>query len=139
MPTKQRGLRGNTLSRYTSLELAVSTSPTVVSLAVGTMVVSWPFTLLGWLSFGLFGLLVAVGSSRTSTVGHSLVDWPRPETKSDVAVNGIAYNGVLVLGVTLAQVIWSVSNSILLAVITGTILPVWFLKHIYILAFLDET
>lgn len=117
----------------------MSTSPTLGSLGVGTVVFSWPSTLLGWFSCGLLGLLIAVGLSRTPTAGYSLVDWPQPETKGDVAVNGIAYNGVLVLGVALAQVLWSVSNSILLAMIMGAILPIWFLKHIDLLAFLDET
>lgn len=139
MSIARQGSQGHILNRYTSAELVIITSPCLISLAIGTVVFSWPPTILGWLSCGLFGLLIAIGSGRTSTIGFSLIEWPRPETKGDIAVNAIAYNGVLVLGTALGQVVWSISNSLLLAGGTGMILPLWFLKHIHLLVFLDET
>ncbi|MDT3436889.1 MULTISPECIES: hypothetical protein [Halobacteriales] len=73
-----------------------------------------------------------------SNINYGLVDWPRPATTVDVAVNGIAYNSVLVLGIGLAQVVWIASDNILLGVAIGAILPSWFLKHIHLLVFLGE-
>ena len=138
MPTTRRHPQNNTLNRYTSVELATISSPSLIFLTVGTVGFSWPSTVLWWLSCGLLGLLIAVGSDRTATIGYSLIDWPRPETKGDIAVSGIAYNSVLIIGTALAQVIWGVSNSLLLAASTGTFLPFWFLKHIHLLVFLGE-
>ncbi len=125
------------LSRSTSVELVAITSPSLVALATATVVFTWPPTVLGWLLCGLLGLLVAVTSGRTSAIEFSLIEWPRPETKGDIAVNAIAYNGVMIPGTALAQFVWEISNNPLLAAGVGAILPIWFLKHIQLLAFLD--
>lgn len=126
------------LERSTVTELATITSPTTVILVLGVVLFSFPLRLLGWLSCGLLGLLAAVASGRMSNINYGLVDWPRPATTVDVAVNGIAYNSVLVLGIGLAQVVWIASDNILLGVAIGAILPSWFLKHIHLLVFLGE-
>jgi hypothetical protein len=86
----------------------------------------------------LLGLLVAVASGRTSAIKLSLIKWPRPEARGDLAVNAIAYNGVLIIGTVLAQIVWTASNSLLLAAGVGAVLPIWFLKHIQFLVFLDD-
>ncbi|GAA0642640.1 hypothetical protein GCM10009019_00490 [Salarchaeum japonicum] len=52
-------------------------------------------------------------------------------------MNAIAYNGVLIIGTVLGQIVWTASNSLLLAAGVGAVLPVWFLKHIQFLVFLD--
>ena len=137
MPTTRSGSQNHVLSRFTSVELVVISSPSLVALTTATVVFTWPSTVLGWLFCGLLGLLVAVTSGRTSAIELSLIEWPRPETKGDVAVNAIAYNGVLIIGTVLGQIVWTVSNSFLLAAVVGAILPFWFLKHIRLLAFLD--
>ena len=126
------------LERSTVTELAVITSPITTILVLGVVFFSFPLILLGWLSCGLLGLLVIMASGRTSNISYSLVNWPRPETIGDVAINGTAYNSVLVLGISLAQVVWIASDKILLGVGIGAILPCWFLKHIHLLVFLGE-
>jgi hypothetical protein len=126
------------LEQNTVTELAVITSPTTTALILGVGLFSFPIALLGWLSCGLLGLLVAVTSGRTSNISYSLVDWPRPETTGNVAINGIAYNSVLILGIGLTQVVWIASDNVLLSVGIGAVLPSWFLKHIHLLVFLEE-
>jgi hypothetical protein len=86
---------------------------------------------------GSLGLLVAIASGRRQSSKFSLIEWPRPDQESDVIVNGIAYNSVLILGSVLGQIAWTVSNSFLLTAGIGAILPFWFLKHIRLLAFPD--
>jgi len=137
MTTAQQGFEKYILSRYTSVEISTLTSPCLFVLAAATVVYSWPPAVLGWFVFGLLGLLVAVASGRTSAVKLSLIKWPQPESKSDLAVNAIAYNGVLIIGTVLGQIVWTASNSLLLAAGVGAVLPVWFLKHIQFLVFLD--
>lgn len=126
------------LSRSTPVELVTITSPTLVSLATATVVLTWPPTVLGWILCGLLGLLVAITSGRTSAIEFALIEWPCPETKGDVVVYAIAYNGVLLIGTLLGQMVWTVSNSLSLTAGVGAILPVWFLKHIQLLVFLDR-
>ena len=138
MPFSQRIREGASLRRNTVVELAGTTSPLTICLAVVVVLFPAPVTLLGWFACGLLGLCTTVGLSRTSEVGFSLIEWPRAETNGDLAVNAIAYNGVLILGTILGQVVWSVSTGLLLAVGTSTILPFWFLKHIHLLVFLAE-
>ncbi|WP_227262398.1 hypothetical protein [Salarchaeum japonicum] len=137
MTTAQQGFEKYILSRYTSVEISTLTSPCLFVLAAATVVYSWPPAVLGWFVSGLLGLLVAVASGRTSAVKLSLIKWPQPESKSDLAVNAIAYNGVLIIGTVLGQIVWTASNSLLLAAGVGAVLPVWFLKHIQFLVFLD--
>ena len=137
MSTTRPASQKHVLSRSTSVELVIITSPSIVALATATVVFTWPPTVLGWLLCGLLGLLVAITSGRTSAIGFSLVEWPRPETKGDVAVNAIAYNSVVILGTVLGQVVWTVSKSLILAAWIGAILPLWFLKHIQLLVLLD--
>ncbi|MDT3437660.1 hypothetical protein [Haloarcula sp. 1CSR25-25] len=138
MATAQQGTEGNILTRYTAVEIGTSTSPYLVVLAIASVVYSWPLTVLGWCVSGLLGLLVAVASGRTSAIKLSLIKWPRPEARGDLAVNAIAYNGVLIIGTVLAQIVWTASNSLLLAAGVGAVLPIWFLKHIQFLVFLDD-
>jgi hypothetical protein len=138
MTTAQQGFEKYILSRYTSVELVAITSPCLIVLATATVVYNWPSTVLGGFVSGLLGLLVAVASGRTSAVEFSLIKWPRPESKGDLAVNAIAYNGVLIIGTVLGQIVWTASNSLLLAAGVGAVLPVWFLKHIQFLVFLDS-
>lgn len=138
MTAAQQGFEKYILSRYTSVELVAITSPCLIVLATATVVYNWPSTVLGGFVSGLLGLLVAVASGRTSAVKLSLIKWPQPESKSDLAVNAIAYNGVLIIGTVLGQIVWTASNSLLLAAGVGAVLPVWFLKHIQFLVFLDS-
>ena len=137
MATAQQGTEEHILTRYTSVEIGTITSPCLIVLAAATVVYSWPPAVLGWFVSGLLGLLVAIASGRTSAVKLSLIKWPRPESKGDLAVNAIAYNGVLIIGTVLGQIVWTASNSLPLAAVVGAVLPVWFLKHIQFLVFLD--
>ena len=138
MPFSQRIREEISLRRNTVVELAVTTSPLAICLAVVVVLFPASVRLLGWFACGLLGLYTTVGLSRTSAVGFSPLEWPRPETNGDLAVNAIAYNGVLILGTVLGQIVWSVSTGPLLAVGTSTILPFWFLKHIHLLMFLAD-
>ena len=137
MATAQQGTEGHILTRFTAAEIGTITSPCLIVLATTTVVYSWPPAVLGWFVSGLLGLLVAVASGRTSAIKPSLIKWPRPESRGDLAVNAIAYNGVLMIGTVLGQIMWTASNSLLLAAGIGAVLPVWFLKHIQFLVFLD--
>ena len=138
MSLSQRIREGAPLRRNTVVEIAGTTSPLAICLTVVVVLFPAPVRLLGWFTCGLLGLCTTVGLSRASAVGYSPLEWPRPETNGDLAVNAIAYNGVLILGTILGQVVWSVSTSLLLAGGTSTILPFWFLKHIHLLVFLAE-
>jgi len=138
MSTTRPASQKHVLSRSTPVELVAITSPSLVAIAIATAVFTWPPTILGWFICGSLGLLIAVTSGRTSAIKFSLIEWPRPETNGDVAVNAIAYNGVLIIGTALDQILWTASNSLLLTVGVGAILPLWFLKHIRLVAFLDE-
>jgi hypothetical protein len=137
MATAQGETEEHILTQYVSVEICAITSPCLIVLATATIVYSWPPAVLGWFVSGLLGLLVAVASGRKSAVKPSLIKWPRPESRGDLAVNAIAYNGVLIIGTVLGQIVWTVSNSLLLAAGVGAVLPVWFLKHIQFLVFLD--
>jgi hypothetical protein len=137
MATAQQETKEHILIRYASVEVGTLTSPCVIVLVTATVVYSWPPAVLGWFVSGLLGLIIAVASGRMSTVEFSLIEWPCPESRADVAVNGIAYNGVLIIGTVLGQTVWTASNSPLLAAGVGAVLPVWFLKHIQFLVFPD--
>jgi len=137
MATAQQGTEEHILTRYASVEIGTITSPCLIVLATATVVYNWPPAVLGWFVSGLLGLLIAVVSGRTSAIRPSLIKWPRAESRGDLAVNAIAYNGVLIIGTVLGQIVWTVSNSLLLAAGVGAVLPVWFLKHIQFLVFLD--
>ena len=130
-------VRRNMLKRYTPLEVTALASPSLVSLVYGVWIFSWPRTLLVWSVCGLVVLVLAVVSGRTSAIAYSLLEWPRPEIKSDVAASMVAYNGVLTLSIVLGQIAWNVSNNLLLATGIGALTPLWFLKHLRLLVFLD--
>lgn len=138
MSPTQHDIRGDVVGRYTVLEVTVLASPSLVSLVSGVWVFSWPRTLLVWFACGLGVLVLAVVSGRTSAIRYSLLEWPQSETKADIAASTIAYNGVLALGIVLGQIAWSVSNNRLLATSIGALLPLWFLKHLRLLVFLEE-
>lgn len=138
MSTASNGSRKSILNRHTSLELVTIASPCLIFLVAGTVVLSWPLAVLGWFSCGLLGLLIAVGSGRTSTIGLSLIDWPRPESNGDIVVSALAYNSVLFLGTVIAQVVWEISGNFVLTVGIGLFLPGWFLKHIHFLVFIAD-
>ncbi|MXR43074.1 hypothetical protein GRX01_17225 [Halobaculum sp. WSA2] len=138
MAAAQQDTKEHILTRYSAVEIGTITSPCLTILATATVVYGWPLTVLGWFVSGLFGLLVAVASDRTSVVEFSLIKWPQPESRGELAVNAIAYNGVLILGTVLGQIAWTVSTSLLLAAGVGAVLPVWFLKHIQFIVFLDD-
>ncbi|EMA27589.1 hypothetical protein [Haloarcula japonica] len=137
MATAQQGTEEHILTRYASVEIGTITSPCLIVLATATVVYNWPPAVLGWFVSGLLGLLIAVVSGRTSAIRPSLIKWLRAESRGDLAVNAIAYNGVLIIGTVLGQIVWTASNSLLLAAGVGAVLPVWFFKHIQFLVFLD--
>lgn len=128
----------NVLQRHTAVELVAISGPSLVGFTLGVLVLSWPSAVLGWALCGLLGLFIAVGSGRTSVVEYSLIEWPRSTTTQDIAVNAIAYNGVLVLGTLLVQFVFAASDSITIAAFAATVLPFWFLKHIRLFVYLDE-
>jgi hypothetical protein len=138
MATAQEETEEHILTRYVSVEICAITSPCLIVLATATVVYSWRPAVLGWFVSGLLGLLVAVASGRTSAIKPSLIKWPRPESRGDLAVNAIAYNGVLIISTVLGQIVWTAANSLLLAAVVGAVLPVWFLKHIQFLVFLNS-
>lgn len=137
MTTTQQETEEHIMTRSTFVEIGAITSPCVGVLATVTVVYGWPPTVLGWFVSGVFGLFIAVPLGRTPAGKLSLLSWPRPEARDDVAVNVIAYNGVLIIGTVLGQIVWAISNSLLLAAAVGAVLPVWFLKHIQFLVLLD--
>lgn len=114
------------------------TSPCLIGLVTVTVAYDWPPVVLGWFGLGVLGLVVAVASDRTATTEFSLITWPRAGSRDDLVVSAIAYNAVLIIGTVLGQVAWIASQSPPLAAGVGAILPVWFLKHIRFLVFLDD-
>lgn len=105
MASTQHDVRRDVLGRYTALEVAVLTSPSLISLMGGVWFFSWPRTLFVWFTCGLVVLVLAVISGRTPAIAYSLLEWPRSETKADIATSMIAYNGVLVLSIVLGQIV----------------------------------
>lgn len=120
-------------------EIVLLTAPigfgVVVAVSIGTI----PDITIRWLLSGWSGLAVAVWSGRESSLPTTLVEWPRPQTAVDILTATIAYHGVLGLGVLVSGIAWGITNSTLLAFVLAAVLPVWFLKHLYLLVFaLDD-
>lgn len=125
-------------SRHTVVEVLGTTVPVSVLFLVGTLTLASLWGTFGLFLWGSACLTVAVWTGRSVGVPIDLLEWPRPETGTDILVSVIAYDGVLLLGTFVAQLAWEASGSLAMALVVSGVLPVWFLKHVHFLAFLDE-
>jgi len=126
------------LSQSTVAEIVTTVLPCALILIGSTISFSLPLTMIGWFTCGVGGLVLTIGLSRANVLPSSILDWPQPQSGADIAVSAIAYNGVIVLGTVLAEFVWQVTSTILFAVPVGILLPLWFLKHIKFIAFIDS-
>jgi hypothetical protein len=108
----------------------------------GVLVVTWlleisPTRLLGWAFVGTAGLIAAIKNSRNDSRQFNVTIWPRKRTR--VAVSALAYNGVLIPSIAIAQVAWAVTGSFLFGVLLAFLAPIWFLKHIHFILTLSTS
>lgn len=135
---EQSGTDDSVFREFTAIEIVGTVLPVLLLIIVSTILFSWPPTVLAWFSCGVGGLILVIWTGRAPTISVTVLDWPRPESGADIVINAIAYNGVLVLGTVIAEIVWQVSTAVLLAALVGVFLPFWFLKHIQFIAFMDS-
>jgi hypothetical protein len=135
---EQSGTDYSVFREFTAIEIVGTVLPVLLLIIVSTILFSWPPTVLAWFSCGVGGLILVIWTGRAPTISVTVLDWPRPESGADIVINAIAYNGVLVLGTVIAEIVWQVSTTVLLAALVGVFLPFWFLKHIQFIAFMDS-
>ncbi|WP_262174571.1 hypothetical protein [Haloarcula laminariae] len=123
---------------YTGVELIVTASPSVFLSLFITAVLGFPPSIIVWFSCGIAGLGLAIVSGRTNRVPFAVLDWPRPDHGGDLLINAIGFNGVLLLGTIVAEVVWRITASALFSVLGAALLPTWFLKHIQFIVFIDS-
>jgi len=91
--------------------------------------------LLSWAFVGAAGLMAAIKSSRNDSRWVSVIIWS-PE-QMGIVVNALAYNGVLIPSIAIAQVAWAETGSLALGVSLAFLTPILLLKHIYFILMLS--
>ena len=125
-------------TRNTVVEVLVTTVPASLLILAGTIQLASLWRIFGLFLWGIVWLTVAIWTERSGGVPVDVVEWPRPGTRVDVLVTVIGYDSVLLLGTVVAQLAWEASGSLAIALVVSGVLPIWFLKHVHFLVFLDE-
>ena len=73
-------------------------------------------------------LALYIGIKRIVRTTPSDEDWPTPNTLLNTLISSLRYNGVLLIGILFAGLLWETTHSFLLVVVFSISSPIWILK-----------
>jgi hypothetical protein len=115
------------------IEIEIFTSP----LWLGYAIFLYPVPVRGYLPAWFFicwGLLALyIGVERVVSLGRCGQDWPTPRTLTGALMSLLLYNTVVVVGIFLVRLSWTMTNSFLFTLAFSIIIPIWLLKSLELL------